>query len=188
MLPSEAIGGFEREGQEVLEKSAITGEGPGNIRMPSLAFNQPNESFVRHLKTLPGRDSQLPPGKREDFLSVLALTDIIDPVKETLDFHGLSWGRDLEPLGREVLGYIVRGMPSRRTEVHLHRQIIKNPNLKPKANDLEDWSGPGPATAHCDIVVCEKHFANLLRRDGFRPHARVITDLRKLPDVLKGLA
>lgn len=143
---------------------------------------------VRHLKTLPGRDSQLPPGKREDFLNAIALTDIIDPVREALGFHGLSWERDLEPLGREGLGSVVRGMPSRRTEVHLHRQIIKNPNLKPKDNDLEDWSGLGPATAHCDIVVCEKHFANLLRRDGFRPRARVITDLRKLPDVLGGLA
>lgn len=45
-LPPEAIEGLEREGQEVLEKAVITGEGPGNTRMPSLAFNQPNESFV----------------------------------------------------------------------------------------------------------------------------------------------
>lgn len=92
------------------------------------------------------------------------------------------------PLGPEELTALVQDMPSRRTEIHLHRQIIKNPSLKPKDNDLEDWSGLGPATAHCDVVVCEKHFANLLHRDGFRPHARVITDLRELPDVLEGRA
>jgi hypothetical protein len=78
-------------------------------------------------------------------------------------------------------------MPSRKIEVHLHRQILKNPTLQPKDTDLEDWSGLGPATAHCDVVVCEKHFASLLRRDGFSPNARVITDVRKLPETLEGL-
>lgn len=121
-------------------------------------------------------------------MNAIALTDIIDPVNEALEFHDLSWERDLEPLGKEGLASVVRGMPSRRTEIHLHRQIIKNPNLKPKDNDLEDWSRLGPATAHCDVVVCEKHFANLLHRDGFRPKARVITDVRKLPEVLAAIA
>lgn len=174
--------------QTVLEKAAITGEGLGGIRMPSPNHNQPNESFKKHLKTLPQRGSSLSPEKREDFLHTIALIDIKEPIKEALDFHGLSWERDLLPLGTEGLTALVQNMPSHRTEVHLHRQILKNPNLKPKDNDLEDWSGLGPATAHCDIVVCEKHFANLLHRDGFQPNARVITDVRKLPDVLAGLA
>ena len=179
---------LERELQRVLEKAAITGEGPGGIRTPSPDYNQPNSSFKEHLKTLPQRGSSLSPGKQEDFLHTIALIDIEEPIKEVLDFHGLSWERDLIPLGTEGLTAFVQGMPSRRTEVHLHRQILKNPTLKPKDNDLEDWSGLGPATAHCDIVICEKHFANLLHRDGFRPNAQVITDLRKLPDVLAGLA
>jgi hypothetical protein len=187
-LPAGTVERLEGELQKVLEKAVITGEGPGGIRMPSPNFTRPNESFKRHLKTLPERDSLLPSGKREDFLHAIALDHITDSLNEMLDFHGLSWQRDLEPLGREGLTALVQDMPSRRTEVHLHRQIIKNPNLKPKDNDLEDWSWLGPATAHCDIVVCEKHFANLLHRDGFQPNSRVITDLRMLPDVLTGIA
>lgn len=186
-LPAGAVEGLEGELQKVLEKAVITGEGPGGIRMPSPNFTQPNESFKRHLKTLPKRDSLLPPGKREDFLHAIALDDITGPVNEALDFHGLSWERDLEPLGREGLTALVQDMPSRRTEIHMHRQIIKNPGLKPKDNDLEDWGGLGPATAHCDVVVCEKHFASLLRRDGFQTNARVITDVRDLPEVLEEL-
>jgi hypothetical protein len=166
-LPNGTAEALEGELQKVLEKAVITGEGPGDIRMPSPKFTRPNESFKKHLKTLPERDSKLPSGKREDFLRTMALVDIIDPIKEALALHDLSWTRDLEPLGKEGLASIVLDMPSRRTEAHLHRQIIKNPNLKPKDNDLEDWSGLGPATAHCDIVVGEKHFANLLHRDRF---------------------
>lgn len=187
-LPATVIEVFEKEGQTVLEKATITGDGPDGKRMPSLNFNQPNELFVQHLTTLPYRDSLLDPGKREDFLHAIALDDIKEPVKEVLEFHGLSWERDLLPLGSEGLTSLIRDMPSRKTEVHLHRQIIKNPNLKPKDNDLEDWSALSPATAHCDVVVCEKHFASLLRRDGYQPNARVITDLRELSDVLQDLA
>lgn len=174
--------------QVELEKASITGEGPGGIRMPSSSHNQFNERFKEHLKTLPQRASSLPPEKREDFLHSIALVDIQEPVKEALGFHGLSFERDLLPLGPEELTALVQDMPSRRTKIHLHRQIIKNPALKPKDNDLEDWGGLGPATAHCDVVVCEKHFANLLRRDGFRPNARVITDVRDLPRTLEEMS
>lgn len=176
---------LEGELQMVLEKAAITGEGPGSIRMPSPTHNQPNESFKEHLKTLPKRASSLPAEKREDFLHSIALLDIKEPVDEALGFHGLSWERDLLPLGTQGLSALVQDMPSRRTEIHLHRQILKNPGLKPKDNDLEDWSGLGPATAHCDVVVCEKHFANLLHRNRFQPNARVLTEVRDLPKVFK---
>lgn len=187
-LPAGVAAEWESELQDVLEKAVITGEGPGGIRMPSPDFRQPNMSFRAHLETLPKRDSLLPPGKREDFLHAVALNDIKDPVNEVLEFHGLSWERDLLPLGKDGLTALIQDMPSRKTDVHLHRQILKNPTLNPKDNDLEDWSGLGPAAAHCDVVVCEKHFANLLRRDGFSPNARVITDVRKLPETLEALS
>lgn len=186
-LPASVIEAFEKEGQTVLEEAAITGEGPDGTRMPSLNFNQSNKLFVQHLKTLPQRDALLDSGKREDFLHASALKDIIEPVNEVLAFHGLSLERDLLPLEAEGLTSLIQDMPSRKTEVHLHRQIIKNPNLKPKDNDLEDWSGLGPATSHCDVVVCENHFADLLSRDGYQPNARVITDVRDLSEVLQDL-
>lgn len=59
----------------------------------------------------------------------------------------------------------------------MHRQVLKNEQYKPKQSDLEDWGGIGVASCYCDVVVCEKHFANLLQRDGYKPKARIETKL-----------
>jgi hypothetical protein len=105
-------------------------------------------------------------------------------LNDVLQLHGLSLQRDLMPLGKNALTAIVEDLPSRKVEVQLHRQILKNPQLKPRINDLEDWSGLGLASAHCDVVVCEKHFANLLLRDGFSPKAQILTDIKQLVQIL----
>lgn len=71
-----------------------------------------------------------------------------------------------------------------RLGFQLHRQVLRNPNLKPRPTDLEDWAGLGPAMAHSDVVVCEKHLADLVQRDGFSPPAKVLRELGDLPDAL----
>ena len=183
-IPVEVLKALETQGQEILEKAVITGEGPGGIRLPSPRNTQYNEQFKQHLETLPARASHLLPEQWDDELYVMALLDVKDPLVDVLHLHGLSFQGDLLPLGKEGLIAISKDLPSRKVEVHMHRQILKNPQLKPRITDLEDWSGLGPASAHCDVVVCEKHFANLVRRDGFRPKAQVLTDLRKLPEII----
>lgn len=74
----------------------------------------------------------------------------------------------------------VESMPSRRVDLQLHRQYLKNPQLRPRVTDLEDWAGLAPAAMYCDLLVCERHFANLVVRDGFRTRARVLTSLEGL--------
>ena len=68
-------------------------------------------------------------------------------------------------------------IPTRKLDIHLHRQVLKNDHYKPKESDLEDWAGLGAAACYADAVVCEKHFASLLARDGFTHHARIETNL-----------
>jgi len=73
-------------------------------------------------------------------------------------------------------------MPTRILDVHLHRQVLKNDQYRPKKSDLEDWGGIGVASCYCDVVVCEKHFANMLSRNNYKPTARVVT---RLDDVIE---
>jgi hypothetical protein len=35
------------------------------------------------------------------------------------------------------------------------------------------------ASCYCDVVVCEKHMANMPRRNGFITNARIEVDLEK---------
>ncbi len=166
--------------EDDLEKAFITGEGPGNINMPAVGNTVHNTQFAQHLRNLPAIASQLTAAQKKDYPRALALKDIEEPVDEVLTHHGLSWTDFLE-LGKDILGDIVEAMPSRAVEIHLHRQVLKNPQIRIKENDLEDWGALGPASAHCDVVVCEKQMANLLSRDGFKPSARIITNIRDLP-------
>jgi len=183
-FPVEVVKAREGVGQRMLEKAFITGEGPGGIRMPPFGSTQYNERFKQHLETLHARVSHLPPEQWDDELRAMALVDIEEPLNNVLELHGLSLQRDLMPLGKETVIAIVEDLPSRKVEVQLHRQILKNPQLRPRINDLEDWSGLGPASAYCDVVVCEKHFANLLLRDGFSPKAQILTNIKQLVQIL----
>lgn len=71
----------------------------------------------------------------------------------------------------------VEAMPTRALDVHLHHQVLKNSKYKPKISDLEDWAGLGVAACYADIVVCEKHFSSMLKRDMYKPKARIETDI-----------
>ena len=68
-------------------------------------------------------------------------------------------------------------MPIRRVDLHLHKQVLRNLKYAPKSTDLEDWSALAVASCYCDVVVCEKHMADMLLRDGFKARARIEVDL-----------
>ena len=75
-------------------------------------------------------------------------------------------------------------MPLSRVNMHLVRQWAKNPSLPSTESTLNDWGYLGAAVQYADIVVTEKLFADIVHREGFRPRARIITDLEELPAVL----
>ena len=68
---------------------------------------------------------------------------------------------------------MMNDMPTRRMDLHLRRQVLRNRKYRARSSDLEDWGGVAVAVCYCDVVICEKHMADMLRRDGFKTHARV---------------
>jgi hypothetical protein len=164
-------------------EGSITGEGPAGLEMPQFRDTLHNYRFKRHLEMMRPVISQMPAAQWDDALYAMALIDIEDPLNDVLKRHGLS-GRDLESFEKQALTSLIQDLPSRQVNLQLHRQAVRNPQMKHHINDLEDWSGL--AAAYCDVVVCDKHFADLILRDGFRPKARVITDVRALPEIDTG--
>ena len=162
--------------QFLIEESIITGKGPGGLTMPAFRESRTDAQFAHHLRTLHDDILTLPPEKRDDALVAIEVMDILEPLNEKLEERLIppEW---LRTIGKEGLRKLVENMPSRRVDLQLHRQWIRNPALRPDEGHLRDWSGLGPAVAYCDIVICEKHFADLVLRNGFRPKAAILTDV-----------
>ena len=181
-LPEQLAQSLEEVGNTAMERALLTGEGPPGVEMLTFGMTKHNHRFQEHLRTLHPRLSQLSPNLWEDALYAISIVDILDPLNEVMAYHGL-YTYDVAS-SREEFRSLLDDLPSRRVDIQLHRQVLRNPALRPKKNDLEDWGALGPAAAHCDFLVCEKHFASLLLRDGFKPRAAVLTDVRSLPEAL----
>ncbi len=170
--------------EELLEVALLTGEGPTGEQAPPFRQTKYQENFVNHLSNLSTLRQDLPASKLEDALHAIELIDILEPLNAVISRLDLP-PTLLEQLDRDGLTDLVESMPTRRVDVHLHRQLLKNPQLRPKRTDLEDWSGLGKAVQYCDHVVCEKHFASLVRRDGFCPRAEIHSSLQELGPFLE---
>ncbi len=136
-------------------------------------------NFKNHLEKLQRTKTELKKSKWNDWLHALSLADILNPFNDILIKNNLDPMSYTSVIGAN--GYnIVSKMPTRVLDIHLHHQVLKNSQYSPKVSDLEDWTGLGVASCYCDVVVCEKHFANLINRDGYSPHARIETDLKNV--------
>jgi len=181
-LPDEVVRRVETVGNRIIERALVTGEVPPGEKAPIFGITEHNRRFQEYLRNLRPRLSQLPSDKWDDALYAISIVDILDTLNEVIGRHDL-YASQVASDG-EQLRSLLDDLPSRRVDLQLHRQVLRNPALVPKENDLEDWGGLAPAAAHCDFLVCEKHFANLLLRDGFLPRAKVLTDVRDLPAAL----
>jgi hypothetical protein len=180
-VQTERIAVLESQIQELIEQSVLTGGFLG-IRMPPFRESETNEQFVHHLRAVHEHVLALPAGDRDAALVGSQIMDIAPLLYQKLEEHSvpLEW---LRSLGREGLRAFLEYMPSRRLDLHLHRQWLRNPQLRPKHNDLLDWAGLGPAATYCDVLVCERHFGELLRRDGFQPRAVILNSVRDLEKI-----
>ncbi len=183
-LPLGIAASFESNVQELIEESFLTGVGPHGLRMPPAQIPKPSARFQEHLAKLNPCLSDLHPEKRDDALYAVSLMDILDLFYDAVIFHGISKDQ-FEKLTVEENKVFIEDLPTRRVELQLYRQVLKNPQLRPRPTDLNDWGGLGPAVAHCDVVVCEKHFTSLVQREGFSSRAVVFTDIRKLPETFE---
>ena len=159
-----------------IEEAILTGFKELNIDPISFVSEDHRLKFKKHLEALQQTKKELNKSKWDDWLHAITLADILEPLHAVLiknNLNPMSLTSFIAQNGRNI----VAKMPTRVLDIHLHHQVLKNPQYKPKVTDLEDWAGLGAAACYCDIVVCEKHFADLISRDGFSTHARIETDL-----------
>ena len=174
---------YPPEIEVLIERSFLTGESPDGEKGPEFRNVKYREEFCEHLRSLPKLKKELPRDKWDDALYAIAMADIIEPLSEVMIHYRISPDK-LGKLGVEKLRSLVDAMPSRAVDVHLHRQILKNPSLSPQPGDLEDWAGLGVAVQYCDLVICEGHFADLVQRDKFGTKAEVCTRIEVLTEKL----
>jgi hypothetical protein len=146
------------------------------IKPPSYRGETYRDNFRQYLATLYVRYKDVPKELRENWLYAISAIDILNPISDVMQKHKLSKAV-MDELGDERLKRIMDDMPTRTVDLHLHKQVLRNKNYVARASDLEDWGGLAVASCYCDVVVCEKHMADMLRRDGFATHARIETNL-----------
>ena len=169
----------------LVNKSILTGSEMFDIDpVGSVNLDSHRNNFFKHLSQINEKKHQLDKSKWDDWLHAISMVDIIDPLNRVFQKYSLSVSL-MEKFSKEQRKEFLMSMPTRKLDIHLHRQVLKNEQYKPKKSDLEDWGGIGVASCYCDVVVCEKHFASLLNRDGYIPKARVVT---KLDHVFKNIA
>lgn len=162
-----------------IEKMLLTGARELELDSIQGISNKHRLIFKNHLETVQKTKREISRSKWVDWLHAITLIDILEPFNDVLLQHNLdpmSLSSIIAQNGKDMISR----MPSRAMDIHLHHQVLKNHQYKPKVNDLEDWAGLGVAACYCDVVVCEKHFANMIIRDGFSVHARVETNLANI--------
>jgi hypothetical protein len=143
------------------------------------------EHFREHLATLHTRYKNVPKELRENWLYAMSMIDILNAINDMIHKHRLP-KEALEGLGEQKLKQVIDDMPTRRVDVHLHKQVLRNSSYVARPTDLEDWGSLAVASSYCDVVVCEKHMADMLKRDGFRTQARIEVDLENTFALFKG--
>lgn len=161
---------------EAVERSLLMGNKRLGIAPPAFHDETHRENFRQHLAALHTRAQDVSKQIRENWLYAMSTIDILGPLNEVAQRHGLP-SSAISELGERGLKQVLEDMPTRRVDLHLHKQVLKNPNYRAKRSDLEDWGGLAVASCYCDVVVCEKHMADMLRRDGFSTSARIETAL-----------
>jgi hypothetical protein len=139
------------------------------------------QKFADGLQEL--RSSGLTNRQREAFLYFRAMESIREDLLAALDRHEIP-RKEFEELGEDRLRGFLHDLPCVSIDIHMHRQWAKNKDLPVKRNDPYDLVYLGKAAMYCDVVVTEKQFADLAKRDGFRCRATLLTDPYDLVTVL----
>jgi hypothetical protein len=171
--------------EEEVERSMLVGNQVLGIKPLASHSIKYRENFREHLATLHTRYKDVPKELRENWLYAMSTIDILNPINNVIHKHGLP-KEALDGLGEQKLKQVIDDMPTRRVDLHLHKQVLRNSSYLARPTDLEDWGSLAVASSYCDVVICEKHMADMLKRDGFRTHARIEVNLENTFELLKG--
>ena len=141
--------------------------------------NKHRSNFANHLNSIHKTKKDLEQSKWEDWMYAISMVDITEPLYMVMTKYNIPTS-DIESWGKNGIRSFLDSMPTRKLDIHLHRQVLKNPQYRPKHSDLEDWAGLGPAMCYADIVICEKHFADLARRGNYNHGARIETNIHAI--------
>jgi hypothetical protein len=166
--------GIPNSYSEIIDKAILCGQEdiPPIHGIP----NTFRDNFMDSQKQIQTNSDEFDKHEMENYLYALCMRDITSPLKKILKLHKLD-DLNFRDWNDYELKSFVDNIPYLRVQKHLFGQLIKNRSQIPKPSDLEDWSGLGTAVNYCNLVVCEKHFANTIVRDGFETFARVETGL-----------
>lgn len=167
-----------------IERAALTGEEIVGHRFGGFHKTEHNGKFQEHLRKVSEMRQTVPRKDWDNTLYAIALSDIVEPLSEVLNYWRIPFD-DFIGLGAEVITSFIDSMPSRTLEVHMHRQVLNNPNYNPKPTDLEDWGGVALASQYCDVIVGEKHLYDMLLRNRFKTKAAVFRRLSDLEQYLE---
>lgn len=167
-----------------LERAVLTGEEIVGHSFGGFHKTEHNGKFQDHLRNVSTMREIVPQKDWGNTLYAIALSDIVEPLIEVLDYWRIPFDHFMG-LGIEVLSSFIDNMPSRRLEVHMHRQVLNNPSYNPKPTDLEDWGGVALASQYCDVIVGEKHVYDMLMRNQFKTKAATFRRLFDLEQHLE---
>lgn len=141
--------------------------------------------FASGQQDLRDRIVEMGRGRLEDAMTATAIADILEPLLTVCARLGVD-PRRLFDGGMEVLGPLVRAIPSRWVEREMRRLRHANPQKQWEGNDLNDVTALSVAVPYCDVVVTERqwvHFVGVAHLDR-RFNTTVTSDLRRLPELL----
>jgi hypothetical protein len=168
---------------ELIEQSLLSGKRLDGSFEKAFKYPKYREEFRDFLEQLPSLVDRVSSEKVKDALNAISLAGIAEPVYNVFTKFNLS-PEIIRSFGKDGLIGFASDMPTRTIDIHMCSQIIKNPKLKPKDSDLEDWAGLGPAVQYCDVVVCENHYADLATRGNFKTKAKILTNIAELVEIL----
>lgn len=166
-----------------VDEAMLTGNKELDIDPVQFSSQKHRENFSNHLISLNTQKHELPKSLWENWLYAIAMKDIAQPLYEVMCKHSIP-NSMLSDWGENEFKEFLNRIPTRKLDIHLHRQVLKNPQYKSKLSDLEDWAGLGIAMCYCDLVICENHFADLVSRDNNKTKARVTTSIYELFPIL----
>lgn len=160
---------LETDLQKKFESSALSSIANGK----SFSKKQNLESDVKFQKTLEKwkeHTKNIKPEEINKKIYKILLKDLLDleiiqnTIRE-LDLDQDSTKKIFEKI-EENSSNIINQLPSQIVLFSLWKEWSKQPNLKPKESDLNDWTAASNAVPYCDIFVTENQMYSLLCRSG----------------------
>jgi hypothetical protein len=169
----------------VVEHEVIAGP---PFRLPAFGIGQPSpaggESFASREQTLTQQfiehgDPDLP--RRQAIFT--EVSDLIENYWRQFQDAGVD-PRELADLGPDAVTEFIQSQPVRGLVCELRRRAHANPQFPWEANDLDDMIFLAIGAVHCDVVVGDKKWTDLIRRCKAPYKARVLSNLVDLPAAL----